>query len=180
MKGRVIRVPEVADLKQAAKDLSYLTHRRENADISEEFPGILDDFGSGEDIAHQSLKSFSSVFERGVCETFIAFAGETAVGLSIVRTSYFPPHAVDPESPYISMFVARPYRRMGLGRLSLQANLDAVREDFGQKAWALIRNTNLPSIAMMTDAGFELQDEAGRKRDGYGLYTFSASSGGDK
>lgn len=154
----VENIAQVQDFTSVAEDFSQLLVTPDNVDITKEFPGIIDRYANGDlDKVVDRLETVASNCEPGNCQYFIAFAGERAVGLSIVKVSTSVAEDVkdiaDLSTPNLSSFVCNPYRGQGIGRLALRTRLQVVREQFGGQAWTRVEKTNAASNKIVTDAG---------------------------
>jgi L-amino acid N-acyltransferase YncA len=175
--ARLIPLDGNLDVTSAATDLHRWLSLPANHDIEKEFPGTAADFAIDEATAQSSLERIATRYVTGEREIFIVFAGEHAVGLSLVTLSNNPPDCVDPLSPNLSGYIAHPWRMKGLGKLSLLKRLEIVEANFGSNAWTLVNKTNYISERMVESVGFQKTScDDPSVRQGYNLFTYSASS----
>ncbi len=137
-----------------AQDFCELLTLSENLDIRAQFPETVASLtGSPVEAAQNLLKSQANC-APGRREQFIVFSGGRAVGMSVVRNDVITPEGIDSSWPNLSGFVCNPFRRQGLGRLSMQHRLTAVRERFGNHAWTYVKEGNVASEKLVLSAGF--------------------------
>lgn len=147
-------INKIADIQQVALDLRRLLLLEENSDIKNDFPSIVKRYTASFDSAVEALNNGRKSFLEGQQEQFIVFSGGAAVGMSIVTNSIETPEGIDPSWPNLSGFIANPYRKRGLGRLSLQRRLQSVRYNFDGHAWTLVRIGNEASERLVSNQGF--------------------------
>lgn len=162
MTRALVAITNVGDYRRAASDLHEFISAYPNDDIESEFPGTLVQYSSLTSAQH-NLERLIKSHSPGFREIFVVFAGTHAVGQAIVTVSNNPPDAVDPSSPNVSGWIARPYRGQGIGKFSLRERLKVVEERFGGSAWTLVNKTNMISENNVRAAGFrcvsaEIQD----------------------
>lgn len=170
--NRVVPLSEVENFESIAFDLRDLLKNKDNKDIAEEFPGLTRRHTGGIDEVIANLEEAKERYIAGIREQFIVLSGERAVGLSIVTNEVNPPEAVEPTCPNVSGLICRPFRGRGLGRLSLEARMEVVQRNFGNRAWTLVRDGNIPSERLVTSAGFRKVDQLVNKGSGYNVYLF--------
>lgn len=152
----VKNIAEVDGLVAIATDLAELLARPDNADVAVEFPVTAARYSGDIQEVVRKLQQAQEDCSPGVRQQFIAFAGEQAVGMSVVCFADELPDGIDPSWPNLSGFICNPYRNQGLGRLSLLQRLQTVDEQFGGRAWTRIKKTNVFSNRMVTHAGLSL------------------------
>lgn len=152
--GRVIPVTDIPDFESVAIDLNDLLQRPDNADLSQDFTGVHTSYTGDIWKVKQKLEAIPLTCTPGVKEQFIIFAGPQAVGMSIVTTITTVPAEVDPTWPNVSGFICNPYRGRGLGLLSIERRMQAVRQNFGNHAWTFVRKGNVPSEKLVARVGF--------------------------
>jgi GNAT superfamily N-acetyltransferase len=173
--NRVTPLIEIDNFKDIADSLRRLLPREDNSDIAQEFDASFKNYTGRRFRVVGNLKKARDLYQPGTREQFIAFAGERAVGLSLVSTQVEPPPGVDAEWPNISYFVCRPFRRQGLGRLSITACMKAVARNFDNRAWTVIKDGNSPSEHLVTSVGFNRIDRPVEGWKGYNLYLFDGN-----
>lgn len=152
----VRNLTEVSDLLPVACDLAELLTRSDNVDIAREFPASVDRYTGDVEAVAYNLEAARDGCEPGVRQQFIAFAGDRAVGMSVVRLIDKVPDVIETGWPNLSGFVCNPFRNRGIGRLSLLERLRVVDEQFGGNAWTKVKKTNPFSNIMVSHAGLEL------------------------
>jgi RimJ/RimL family protein N-acetyltransferase len=160
------------DLGQLAYDLSSLLTDRSNKDIALEFPASVIRYTGGENHVLANLEETVRDCRPGVRQQFVAYSGERAVGMSVIRFADEVPDSVQDSWPNVSGFICNPFRNQGLGRQSLLKRLEVVEEQFGGHAWTQVKKENAPSNAVVRRCGFLLTGET----DGSNIYTFHSSS----
>lgn len=164
-------IAEIDDFRNIAWDMSDLLTRPGNADIALEFPKTTSSYtGSIVDVVI-NLQKAQAECVSGVRQQFIAFAGEYAVGMSVIRFADDLPNGITLDGPNLSGFVCKPYRNRGIGRLSLIERLKVVDEQFDGRAWTKVGKTNEFSNRMVIHAGLDLVGEDA----GHFVYSYTAS-----
>ncbi len=171
----VLPINEVEDIKSVSESFKKLLERDDNSDIAREFPNTTRLYTGDLERSLASLEADKEHYEPGKTEKFIVFAGEQAVGLSVVTNDIATPYGVDSAWPNLSGFVCNPFRGQGLGRLSIATRMKVVRSRFDDHAWTTVREDNFPSIALVTSVGFVKFETEARVRDGYSLYLFDGA-----
>ena len=97
--------------------------------------------------------------ELGKRQQFVAFFGEIAVGIFIITLTDDQPSSIEPRISNVSGLVFNPYRRLGIGALSLRTKLLVANEQFGGQAWTRVRRENIPSQNLVRTAGFQYYGE---------------------
>ena len=170
--NKVVPFSEIESFDQIATDMSQLFLNGKNPDIIEQFPATVERYTSDHREVVTNLEAAQSRFEIGKHEQFIVFAGERAVGMSVVTNKLEVPEWAKPASPNISYFICNPFRGQGLGRLSLQTQMDVVSRDFDGHAWTFVKDTNAISEHMILGAGFDRIEKEIRGWKGHHLYLF--------
>lgn len=157
-RGYVLPLQEVPNLVAAATSLDYLLTQPANEDIGVEFPSTVAAYtGSLVDVV-ANLQSSQARCVEGVRQHNLIFnAAGDAVGMSVVVVDGIPREGIDPLWPNASVLVCAPYRRQGLGVLSLAVQLEQVDHHFGGCAWTSVDQTNEASQHMVEAAGFNPQ-----------------------
>lgn len=171
--NRVTPFSEIEDFSQVATDINSLLTNGKNLDIASEFPATYQRYTTEHDEVVRNLETAQSRFEVGKHEQFIVFAGERAVGLSVITSNLDIPEGIDPSWPNISGFICNPLRGQGLGRLSIEARMNVVHQDFGGHAWTFVRDDNVVSEHLVLDVGFRKTDRKVEGWDGHHLYLFN-------
>jgi len=163
-------IDKIEDSTLATHSLSDLLSNGDNIDIASEFPNLVAGFSSRGDVATRTFDSIKAAHELGVHEIFIISMGSRAVGLSVVSRQVSPPEGLDDEAPNLSGFICRPYRGIGLGRISLEKRLEAVDDRFNGIAWTSVRINNSVSNHLVESVGFKhLSTIEGRNIYTYGI-----------
>ena len=170
--NRVIPFSEIESFDQIATDMSGLLQNGTNQDIAEGFPATVTRYTAEHDEVVANLETARTRFELGKHEQFMIFAGQRAVGLSVVTTNLDIPEGVDPSWPNVSYLVCNPFRGQGLGRLSAETQMDAVRRDFDGHAWTFVKDDNRISENLILSVGFTKTDRKIEGWEGHHLYLF--------
>jgi L-amino acid N-acyltransferase YncA len=171
--NRVTPLSEIESLENVAHDLKGLLRRDDNVDIAQDFPSLVARYARTDDGALRNLELLREQHEAGRREKFVVFVGERAVGLGVVIAGIDSPNDVDRSWPNLSGFICNPYRGQSLGKLSIERRMLAVRHNFGNHAWTLVRSGNVPSERLVTGAGF-VKDVHNEHTDGKDLYLFGS------
>ena len=171
--NRFVSIDNVQDIHLVADDLRSLLLRDDNADISLEFPNLVENYTRDTNSVIQELEAARERYSVGMHEKFIIFAGERAVGLSIITHSARRPRSIQQGVPNLSGFIANPYRGIGLGRASLEARIKIVDERFGQRAWTSVRHANYISKNLVESVGFQLDSMS----DSESIYAYRSKKG---
>lgn len=142
------------NFSKLAQDLAKLLTSPENADIAVEFPMSFERYTGNLAKVENNLKVAAEASLRGMRQQFVAFAGDVAVGMSIIQVAEAGLDDINPNWPNVSTFICNPYRASGLGRLSMKTLLRVANEQFDGKAWTRVAKTNLPSKKLVEAAGF--------------------------
>lgn len=156
--NRILPFSEITSLESVADDLRKQLSDPTNNDLNIHFSGTVARYSGEEEKVLANLEEARDLCETGKREQFIAFAGEKAVGMSIVTNQITPPDGIDETWPNISGFICNPYRSLGLGRLSIQRRMETVDSNFGGHAWTYVRKGNIPAEMIVLGAGFEIVD----------------------
>jgi len=176
MTGEIVPLTN-ADLNVVSRDFNHLLKRDNNHDIAGEFPNFVKKCVQGEANVRDALSRARESISPGRTEMFIVFSGVYAVGLSVVTNDVEAPRDVgNPDWPNLSGFVCHPFRGRGLGRLSIEKRMEVVDDNFGGKAWTLVRDGNAVSEHLVTSAGFKRVSSDNQKIDNRHLYTYSKDS----
>jgi hypothetical protein len=176
MLARVESLAEVEDLSSVATDFKdHFTASYYNDDIIDEFPSSDIYANESLDEAVTSLRELQAIDKPSVCQRFVTFAGNRAVGLALIAKveDRSIPIGVKPEAPTLSYFICNPYRQRGLGRLTLEHLLTVADEQFDNMAWAAIGRSNLISQRMVANAGLVTD---GNIYDGWLLYLYGQAA----
>jgi RimJ/RimL family protein N-acetyltransferase len=142
------------ELPPIAESLSTLLLDESNIDIANKFPATARRYANPDtDLVTENLYETAEDSMPGVRRQFIVFAGNRAVGMSMIRHVDNYPNCVDPDWPNLSGFVCAPYRGQGLGSLSLRTRLGFVDREFGGVAWSKVKIENIPSHRIMEKNG---------------------------
>lgn len=163
---------EIDSFTQIARDFNTHLRRDDNADIQQQFPGTVKRYASGEDMAIENLESVLEYVELGKHEQFIVYFGEIAAGLCVVSNQTKCPPNVDPSWPNLSGFIMNPFRGIGLGRFSIEQRMGVVKEDFGDRAWTLVKDGNERSEHLVLDVGFRKTDQEVEGWEGHHLFLY--------
>jgi hypothetical protein len=156
--NRIIRLSELPHLESVAHDIREQLSDPINQDLNIHFKGTVARYTGEEDEVLTNLEEARDLCETGKREQFIVFAGEKAVGMSIVTNQVTPPDGIDETWPNISGFICNPYRSLGLGRLSIQHRMKIVDNNFDGHAWTYVRKGNVPAEKIVLAAGFRVTD----------------------
>lgn len=167
----IVPLNEVSDIEKVATDLRSQLISDADPAISVQFPGLFQAYSISLDSAVNTLEADKSQCEKGVHEQFIIYAGSRAVGMSVVTLKIPSPKEIENTSPNLSSFICSDYRGQGLGRLSLSARMEIVRNNFNDHAWTLIKDGNAISEHLITDAGFN-KIRTNYDNSGQNLYTY--------
>lgn len=150
----IVSLREIDDVDRLANNLRDLLRLPQNSDITEEFPRTVARYTDDIEQVIANLIIDRDAYVIGQREQFVAFSGSLAVGLSTVISRIKTPLGIPPEWPNLSSFICRPYRGLGLGRLSMEVRMKVVQRNFGDHAWSLVRRDNEPSRHLIEDFGF--------------------------
>lgn len=164
---------DIDDLKSVALDLSELLASSDNADIKIHFPVTVRRHTGDLAVVHRNLIESAQACEPGRREQFIIFSGVRAVGMSVVTLLPEVPKQVDKTWPNLSGFICQPFRGQGLGRISMERRMIAVRDDFDNHAWTYVRKGNSPAEHLVTDVGFRKTDHEVPGQENQHLYLYS-------
>ena len=170
--NQVVPISEIESFNQIATDMSELLVNGENQDIADGFPATVERYTAEHDEVVTNLEMAQSRFEIGKHEQFIVFAGERAVGLSVITSNLDIPEGIDPTWPNISGFICNPFRGRGLGRLSIETRMDVVRRDFESHAWTFVKDDNVISEHLVLGVGFHKTDRKIEGWDSHHLFLF--------
>lgn len=168
----IVPLPDVMNLYALAADLSRLLVRPDNADIEYEFRNTYNRYTGDLDKVFDNLTLASADCRPGVRHQWVVFAGETAVGMSVVRLSDETPETIPENYPNVSLFVCEPFRKSKIGTRAVQTCLHTVRLEFGGFAWTVVKHHNKASQRLMLSAGFVPEII----RDIDTVYTYSRSN----
>ncbi len=149
-------VSNFVDLSLVADSLFRLLNQDNNSDIEKEFPNLSKNLSRSRDTAEYTLKSMCEQNEPGFHELYVISLGHYAVGLSVISRQATIPELASFKAPNLSGFICRPYRGLGLGRLSLESRINAVNERFDGQAWTSVNTKNIPSNHLVQSVGFIL------------------------
>lgn len=152
--NHVEQLSPVTDIEAVAIDLSSLLSDPLNADIAVEFPGSVARYTGELEEVVRNLGEAVADCNPGIRQQFVAYSDKRAVGMAVVRFADNVPEGVNSVWPNVSLLICHPYRAQGLGRLSIDASLRAVDQQFGGKAWTEVRKANIASIRLVKSAGF--------------------------
>jgi hypothetical protein len=163
-------IAEIEDFHPIARSFAELLVNRDNADIGLEFPATAARYTGDISAIVSRLREAQTDCVPGTRQQFIAFAGENAVGMSVIRFADELPKVIGQNCPNLSGFVCHPYRNRGIGRLSLIERLRVVDEQFDGYAWTKVSKVNEYSNRMVACAGLVL---AGEDIDNF-VYSYKA------
>ena len=173
MNVEIRKLSDIDDMRSVSMDLTELLKNDANHDIVDDFPNTVARYVENPEIALETLTTSKSQIVTGKTEMFIALVGERAVGLSIVTNEIMAPIGVDPSHPNLSGFVCVPFRGHGIGRLSLEARIKVVNENFNGNAWTFVARNNSISKHLITSVGFiEIEGDRARS-DNRQLYVLN-------
>lgn len=168
----VTPLQSINDLESVASDLSELLASSENEDIKIHFPATVRRHTGDVEVVRQNLIEAADACVPGRREQFIIFSGSRAVGMSVVTLLPDTPEQINPAWPNLSGFVCQPYRGRGLGRLSMERRMRAVRENFDDHAWTYVRKGNMPAEHLVSEAGFKKTDVIVPGQEHQNLYLY--------
>ena len=151
---RVERIQHVLNLRAAAQSLSELLKHPANSDVQYEFPATYERYTGDIGSVADNLALASADCSTGKKQQWIMFAGEQAVGMSVVRKTETVPELIPKDIPNVSLFVCFPFRNGGIGKLAMSACIETVNLQFGGAAWASVKHHNRPSQRLVLSAGF--------------------------
>ncbi len=156
--NKILPFSEIKNFKPIAHDLRELLVSPINADLSIEFSGTIARYTGEEDSVLANLEEARELCDQGSREQFIVFAGERAVGMSIITNQIETPGDISKDWPNVSGFICNPYRSRGLGRLSLERRMQVVDAEFNGHAWTYVRTGNTPAENIVLGVEFEVTD----------------------
>lgn len=174
--NRVTPFSEIDSFESIAADLGGLFKRGDNEDITMEFPTTVDRYSGDVSESSANLEVAKARCEAGKREQFIVFAGEHAVGLSVITNDLDVPDGIDPSWPNISGFICNPFRGQGLGRLSIETRMQVIRQNFNSHAWTFVKDGNFPSEHLVVSIGFQKTEQTVEGWEGHHLYLFDEAS----
>ena len=105
---RVELLTPASNIPDIIGDLRPLLRDPSNADIATEFPMSAQRYSGDFSASVYNLEAAAADCEPGRRRQFIVFAGERAVGMSVVRIDQDAPKGIDPAWPNLSGFVCNP------------------------------------------------------------------------
>jgi GNAT superfamily N-acetyltransferase len=161
--NRIEQLTVHTNLETLARDLSSLLSDPQNEDISLDFPGSVARYNGEFTQVMKNLDDAVADCVPGKRQQFIAYSDTRAVGMSVIRLAHTVPEKINSSWPNVSLLICHPYRRQGIGRLSIEASLRAVDQHFGGVAWTEVRKANVASMQLVNSAGFQPVSETAQK-----------------
>ena len=123
--------------------------------------------------AHWTPSYLDDMLGRPECHCLLARSGGAAAGFALVATQPFPYMPGDADAHLAEFFVAKPYRRRGVGRAAAEL---ALRRFPGRWSLAVV-DANAPAFAFWRAVVAELAGNAYAEIEGTGDTSFRFSIG---
>jgi len=142
------------DLESVAASISDLLRCHDNTDLNADFPRFIETYSQPNDVVIEHLQQILIRCQNGERQQFVAYADGRAVGMSVLCAATEAPGYINPAWPNTSSLVCHPYRRQGIGHLSLRTRLAVVDEVYDGHAWTRVRADNPASQRLVESHGF--------------------------
>ncbi len=152
--NRIEPIKDVLNLHTAAADLSELLALHSNYDIRYGIPDKHPLLAHDPDVIYTGLLAASANVSPGVCQYWIAFDDEKAVGLAALEILIDSPEYVPIEYPRFNIFVCDPHRNKGIGSLAIITCLKTAVLEFGGFAWTSVKHHDKRYQKLVLSAGF--------------------------
>lgn len=154
------QIDRMSDLSEGAiadlvADMGQQIIHPANSDVSVALPSSIPRQRVSEEIIQQCFVELRTRLQPGVHEEIIAHQDGSVIAMGRLVLADYIPRDVSPNTPMVSAFVFKPWRRLGVASHLLGTMLEESHKNFNGQAWAMINQANHGSIAVVKQAGFK-------------------------